>query len=89
MIRIRKGSQTLLVSMCAYKDTFKKLGYTIINDTVLEEEKKTSSNTEEMLQEEINKNKDSEIDEYVVKSSDLNVDIIGEKIIKNSKTKRK
>lgn len=89
MIKIRKGSQTLSVSMCSYRDIFEKLGYKIISDNVLEEDKKTSSNTEKILQEEINNNKNTEVDEGVVKSSDLNVNIIGEKIIKNSKTKRK
>lgn len=84
MIQIKKGSQILTVSKCAYEDMFKKLGYQVINNS--EEAKKASSdkkiidNKEEKLIEE-EKSKNEKIEkEDVVTSESLNVNIIGENI---------
>lgn len=87
MIEIQKGSHVLKVSKCTYNDTFKKLGYKIIEKNSKEEVEKTSSDEllekkdnleEELIEKEIEKNKS--LQEEVAKSDDLNVNIIGEKI---------
>lgn len=43
MVLVKKGNQTFLVSMGAYNDTFKKLGYEIIENNKEEVSKNTSS----------------------------------------------
>lgn len=86
MLKIRKGSQILKVSKCAYNDTFKKLGYQIVNNSE-EEAVKASSNEiiknidnkeEEFIEEEKENNKEIEKDE--ISSNKLNVNVIGENI---------
>ena len=87
MIEIRKGSRILKVSKCAYEDTFKKLGYQIVNNSK-EEAKKASSNEikkqidnkeEEFIEVEKEKNKEIE-NKDEVSSDKLNVNVIGENI---------
>lgn len=83
MIEIKKGSQVLVVSKGAYNDTFKKLGYEIVNSK--EEAKKASSNEnkknddKELIKEEKEHNKDKQ-EADVVLSDTLNVNVIGENI---------
>ncbi len=88
MIEIKKGSQILKVSKCAYKDTFKKLGYKIV-DNSKEEAKQASSDDsqktidsqdEKLIDDEKENNEKIEKDLDVVTSNSLNVNIIGENI---------
>lgn len=87
MIEIKKGSQVLKVSKCTYNDMFKKLGYEIVGENSTEEIKQISSveptkiddNLEQKMIEEEAKQAQT-IEEELSKSSDLNVNVIGEKI---------
>lgn len=82
MVKIKKGSTILKVSKGSYEDTFKKLGYEILNETEEVAQKTTSSEKiiedKKLIEEEIKNNKQKE--ENVVKSDDLNVNVIGENI---------
>lgn len=80
MIYIKKGSTILKVSKGAYKDTFKKLGYIIIDNSEEVVTKTTSSvkiEDKKLIEEE--KNNDNK-KEDVIKSENLNVNVIGENI---------
>ena len=84
MLKIKKGSQVLIVSQCAYKDTFKKLRYQIINNSE-EEAKKASSDEkiidnqeEKLIEEEKANNEETKENEDIVTSENLRVNVIGE-----------
>jgi hypothetical protein len=78
MIDIKKGSRVLRVSKCAYKDTFEKLGYKIINNSeeVVEKTTSTEKNKNQIKKQE----QKEEQKEDVVTSENLNVNVIGENI---------
>ena len=88
MLEIRKGSHVLRVSKCAYNDTFKKLGYKVVDNS--KEEAFTASSDdnqatidnqdEKFIDEEQEKNNATDENKDVVTSENLNVNIIGENI---------
>lgn len=83
MIEIKKGSKVLVVSKGAYNDTFKKLGYEMVNSK--EGAKKAPSvektnNDKELIKEEEKNNKVKEEKSDVVTTADLNVNVIGENV---------
>lgn len=88
MLEIRKGSQVLRVSKCAYNDTFKKLGYKVVDNSKEEAEKASSDDNqvtidnqdEKFIDEEQEKNNSTDENKDVVTSENLNVNIIGENI---------
>lgn len=88
MLEIRKGSQVLRVSKCAYNDTFKKLGYKVVDNSKEEAEKASSDDNqvtidnqdEKFIDEEQEKNNATDENKDVVTSENLNVNIIGENI---------
>lgn len=88
MLEIRKGSQVLRVSKCAYNDTFKKLGYKVVDNSKEEAEKASSNDNqkpidnqdEKFIDEEQEKNNSTDENKDVVTSENLNVNIIGENI---------
>lgn len=88
MLEIRKGSQVLRVSKCAYNDTFKKLGYEVVDNSKEEAVKASSDDNQEaidnqdekFIDEEQEKNNATDENKDVVTSENLNVNIIGENI---------
>lgn len=88
MLEIRKGSQVLRVSKCAYNDTFKKLGYKVVDNSKEEAVKASSDDNQEtidnqdekFIDEEQEKNNATDENKDVVTSENLNVNIIGENI---------
>ena len=84
MIKIKKGSTVLKVSKGSYEDTFKKLGYQIVNNSEEVVQKSTSSEKiiedKKLIEEEIKNNKEQKEKQDVVKTNELNVNVIGENI---------
>lgn len=87
MILIRKGTQTLKVSMGAYNDTFKKIGYEIVDEKSKEEVVKSTSSDEnknnlesQLLKEEEQENETKTDNNEDVVSSEQLLSSVGDKV---------